>query len=200
MKHLRGGIGFVLLFQVANFFGMPLLSSVSTAYAGPEPTYSYCVRGTLDSWAIFRYSAPVPGLACYPTADQAQQSMGDPGQTYWSSLPTNVNADLPPGATFDPQGCKIQLSPAAMAAMIPGKWYWGRCTNGRIVAVGDATNRQNVAPGVTASAPVADRDVLRSARVEFAHWKRASRTHTCLIRPHSGMSVTWVVRWMRSMC
>lgn len=99
-----------------------------------SPPYYYCVVGTLQSGGIERYLTSQPGLACYTDLDQALAAFGAPPWEFWLSLPTNVDSDLPPGGSFDPAACSITLTQAAVAAMVPGHIYWGRCDGGWYVA------------------------------------------------------------------
>lgn len=79
------------------------------------------------------------GALALPVSAQADggtvtQSTG-PSNAFWTSLPTDVDNNLPSGGTFSPSQCSITISEAVQHAMVPGEVYWGRCAGGRYVAV-----------------------------------------------------------------
>jgi len=97
------------------------------------------------------------------------QSSG-PSSSFYASLPTNVNTNVPAGGSFDASGCSITLPASVLNAMVPGEVYWGRCTSGLY------TTASSSAPATTWFAP-APGGYAQAVHTSSKHisWKLAQR-------------------------
>lgn len=98
-----------------------------------------------------------------PVAAHADSS--GPPDSFFATLPTNVNTNVPVGGSFSASGCSIYLSPTVLHAMTPGEVYWGRCDSGMYVATFSA------APATTWFAPAPRVQAPTTVAVHTSAWR-----------------------------
>jgi len=160
---------------------LPLSSTIDSrvVYAdnGGQGPY-YCVQGDMQSGSIGEYATPVPGLACYGTADEASSSIGGPP----SSASEGGAIDVPPGATYDVQNCSL-LVPATSG--IPGHWYHIRCANGRELWYHKAVGTTGPIPPTVFAAKSHHRQ--RGYGVKVRRWHVGARASLCNLFAKTGV-------------
>jgi len=160
--------------------GALLRSPTPAAASDTSPkVYYYCVsHDSQGGIALNRFTAPETGQQCFSRVDDALAYMGEPPTEFWASLPPDQQSDLPPGAHFNQQACGISMSLQVSASMIPGKVYWGRCSDGWFVEQMNGRYDPKANPPL-ASSPVAATQVTPKravrARSHANEWRKSMR-------------------------
>ncbi len=130
----------------------------------------HLIRSAAGVGLLTACALALPGSALADGITSTQSSM--PAASFYASLPTNVNTNVPAGGSFDASGCSITIPASVQHAMVPGEVYWGRCANGLYVTA------SSTAPATTWFAP-APGARARMTHVTSTHtlWKLAQRAH-----------------------